>query len=371
MPDERSSHGAAYIAPGSICADPDQYLFWDEHHMSSATHQFLAEFAADTLTAPQTVAAQAALAAFAGDNFLRRMHAIARTGGFAGPAGATIAGPGPGKPYELFLTGETTQGAGDFGGGSLGFEYSIASLAGGITVHASEATRLSLLGGYDRGSADVDGWDASVDLASYRIGALAGYDGGRLFGAAGLAYGFDDYDVVRQTHVPELTSTAETAGRTFGAFGTAGYRFEFGPLGIGPLSELRYSRVRVDPYDESGAPGLDMHVKAQAADSLIGSAGLLASMRFAAAGAQIVSYASLSLEGELLGGRSLTTALVTVPNVERHLDIEPAGGGYGRFAGGVSVDIPAGLSLGVDGAGTLGRPGGNEYSLLGRLSARF
>jgi hypothetical protein len=35
------------------------------------------------------------------------------------------------------------------------------------------------------------------------------------------------------------------------------------------------------------------------------------------------------------------------------------------------VDFPAGLSLGLDGAATLGRPGGDEYSLLGRLAAPF
>ena len=146
--------------------------------------------------------------------------------------------------------------------------------------------------------------------------------------------------------VPELASSAETEGGSFGAFGTAGYRFMLGSTSFGPLVGLRYNRVSIDAYDESGAPGLDMRVDAQAADSFIGSAGLLATIRTIAGGAQIVSHVELSIDGDLLGGeRTLTTALVTVPEVDRHLEIESAAGAYGRLSGGVSVELPAGIRL--------------------------
>ena len=115
-----------------------------------------------------------------------------------------------------------------------------------------------------------------------------------------------------------------------------------------------------------------MRVDAQVADAFIGSAGLLATVRTIAGGAQIVSHLELSIDGDLLGGeRTLTTALVTIPEVDRHLEIELATGAYGRLSGGVSVELLAGISLLLDAEATLGRDGGDEYSVLSYLAASF
>jgi outer membrane lipase/esterase len=360
----------ASLAPGDVCSNPDQFLFWDTEHLTSTAHQFLAEYAADTLMAPTTIGAETGIATLAGDDFLRRMDEALRQ---SRPGTAMLPAEGAAdRPYDVFLSGQATQGSGEFEGSVLGFDYSIASLTGRIMFHPSEAVSLGLVGGYDWADADLDGSAGSVDLTSWRIGAVAGYDGGQLFGSAGLAYGFDDYDLFRQTYVPELTSSADTQGGTIGAFGTAGYRFELGRASFGPLLGLRYTRVHVDAYDESGAPGLDMHVDAQTADALIGSAGLAAAARLTAGGATITPYVELALEGDLLGGaETLTTALVTVPDVDRHLTIEPVEGAYGRLSGGVSVEFRPALGIAVMGETTLGRDGGDEYSLIGRLAARF
>ena len=178
--------------------------FFDYVHPTAAGHQLLAEFAADTLTAPTTVGAETGLAAVAGDDFLRRMDAELRQGAL--PLRALPCCPRP-RPadvrYRVFLSAETTQGEGDFDGAALGFDYSIASLTGGVTFHASDTVSVGFVGGYDQGDADLNDWDGSVDLNSFRLGAMAGYDGDSLFGSAGLAYGFDDYDLSRQTYVPE------------------------------------------------------------------------------------------------------------------------------------------------------------------------
>ena len=143
-----------------------------------------------------------------------------------------------------------------------------------------------------------------------------------------------------------MTSTADANGGTFGAFASAGYRFELGCVAFGPLAGLRYTHVHVDAYDESGAPGLDMHVDAQNADDLIASGGIAAAARLPVGSAWLTPYVQLTLEGDLLGdGETLTTALVTVPDVDRHLEIDPVGGAYGRLSGGLTLDFQPGLQL--------------------------
>ena len=64
----------ASIFPGTPCANPNQHLFWDNVHPTAAAQQILAEYAADTLLAPLTIAAQATFALTNGDSFLRRMQ---------------------------------------------------------------------------------------------------------------------------------------------------------------------------------------------------------------------------------------------------------------------------------------------------------
>ena len=368
-----SSDLPAYVTPGTVCSEEEQAtrLFWDSVHPTSIGHELLAEYAADTLAAPTTLAAQAELAAIAGDDFLRRIDQALQVG-IRRRARSTPSAAAAERPYEVFLAGKATAGERDFEGSALGFDYTIASLAGGVTFRPIDDVTLGLVGGYDRGDADLDDWDASTDLTSYRIGAMAGYDGGTLFASAGLAYGFDDYDLERQTYVPELSSAADADGGTFGAYGSAGYRFTLGRLNVGPIAGLRYTHVHVDSFDESGAPGLDMQVEEQNTEDLIGSAGIGAATSVPLGSATLTPHLELTLEGDLLDdGRTITTALVTVPDVDRNLEVEASGGAYGRLAGGLSLDFQPGFSARLDGEATLGRDGGDEYAVFGLVSARF
>ena len=77
-----SSDLPAYVTPGTVCSEEEQAtrLFWDSVHPTSIGHELLAEYAADTLAAPTTLAAQAELAAIAGDDFLRRIDQALQVG---------------------------------------------------------------------------------------------------------------------------------------------------------------------------------------------------------------------------------------------------------------------------------------------------
>lgn len=362
----------SYVTPGSVCGDPESRLFWDGVHPTALGHQLLAEYAADTLMAPTTIGAQAGLALLASDNFLRRVTDAISSGDAAGSpmlAGA----PAPAdRPVDGFLTLQRAFGSQGFDRGATGFDYGVTSITGGVTVRPVDRVTLGVVAAYDTGDADLDrGW-GTVDYSSVRIGAVAGYDDGALFGGAGVAYGFDSYELERRTYVPQLRASADPDGNSLSVFGRAGYRFAVDAFTFGPILGLRYSRVEIDRYSESGAPGLDMTVEGQTAEALIGSAGIAAAARFEAGTALVTPHLELSVEGDLLGGdRSIDTALVTVPDVRRVQEVEASGGVYGRLAGGVAVRLIPAVTAQIGSETTLGRDGGDDYAVTGRLAVRF
>jgi outer membrane autotransporter protein len=167
-------------------------------------------------------------------------------------------------------------------------------------------------------------------------------------------------------------SRADTDGNPFGAFGSAGYRFNLGAVTAGPLFALRYTHVEFDQYKETGAPGLDMIVQSQRAEQLIGSAGVAAAVEFTAFSTTVVPYIHVALEGDLMDDdRNIRTALVTVPDVGRTHLIESDDDVYGRLDGGISFDAVYGLTGTVSGETTFSRDAGDEQAIMGTITGRF
>jgi outer membrane lipase/esterase len=376
----------AYLIPGPQCSNPNQYLFWDDVHPTEAGHQILAEYAADTLMAPQTVGAQAAFSLTNGDNFLRRMQEPILSIGLPGLSAPILKDAFVGGGGNVFLNVQRTSGNGSSTQNSFGFDYGVTQVSGGVVVRPSNYVRLGLIAGYDDGSANP--WNGSIQLKSARIGAMGGFDNGTLYAGAGVAFSLDDYDLNRQTYVPQLQSSADTHGYTASAFGAAGYWFNFGWVSAGPLVALRYTNVHISEYNESGAPGLDMIVQAQHADQLIGSAGIAIAKRFYMGVTTLSPFVSLAAEKDLHpDDRFIATALVTVPDVVRVQEIDPDNKVFGRVTGGIALALPSG-AVGIlpgGATGTLrgettfgrsagsgnpifGGSGGNEHAIFGTIT---
>ena len=367
-----------YLTPGTPCANPGQHLFWDDVHPTEAGHRILAQFAADTILAPQTIAAQAAFALTTGDGFLRRMQgAILWNGGVDHApifASAIMSGAPPVTPGSPKMFFNVQRAFGDLnpGSNSLAFDYGINQISGGVVFQPWSNVSFGLIGGIDNGAANLDQARGSIGLNSYRFGAMGGYDNGALFAGTGVALSYDDYSLKRQTFVPQLRAWADTGGNTVNAFGALGYRLSFGPVTAGPLLALRYTGVRISGYAEQGAPGLDMIVETQHADQLIGSAGIAAASRFTVGTMNFVPYVNVALENTLLSDdRAVGTALVTVPNVIRAIEIGEGGDVFGRVNGGLNFDLAPGIKGSVRGETTFGRSGGNEHAVFGSIIGRL
>jgi outer membrane lipase/esterase len=239
-----------YVTPGVPCSNPNQHLFWDDVHPTSAAHQLLAEYVADTLLAPLTIAAQATFALSNGDSFLRRMQESI----FGAGNGSPMLNPGTPADGNLFLNVRRAFGAGSPGNDLVGFDHGVTQVSGGAIFRPWNNVAFGLIGGYDYGKADLDQSHGSIGLNSYRFGAVGGFDNGALFGAAGAALAYDSYALHRQTFVPQLQSSADTRGHTVSAFGSTGYRFNFGPITAGPLFALRYTNVNIKAITSKERP---------------------------------------------------------------------------------------------------------------------
>jgi outer membrane lipase/esterase len=359
-----------YLFPGPACLNPDQHLFWDDVHPTSPAHQLLAGYAADTLLAPLTIGPQAALSLNLGDSFLLRAQKI--TLGSRSDGNASTLTKSTPEGQDVFLAVERNSGDVSSGNEMAGFDYGVTRVSGGVILRPSTDITLGLIGGYDDGQANLLQSRGSIELTSLRLGGVAGYDNGALFAGAGLAYSFDEYGLNRQTHVPQLQSSAETDGRTFGAFGSVGYRFNFGAITAGPLLGLRYTDTDIEQYREWGAPGLDMIVQSQGAKELIGSVGIVAKGEFALGASKIMPHLELGLESDLLDdNRTIETALATVPDVVRTLSVSKDEDVYGRLGGGVSLMFNSHVKGHLSGETTIGRSGNDEHSVFFSLSGTF
>ena len=115
-----------------------------------------------------------------------------------------------------------------------------------------------------------------------------------------------------------------------------------------------------------------MIVQSQQAEQLIGSAGIAAAAEFAMDSMTVSPYLSLVLEGDFLSDdRIIRTALVTVPDVGRRLQIGTDDGVYGRLNGGITLAVAPGLSGTLSGETTISRDAGNEQAIYGTISGYF
>ena len=125
----------ASVFPGTPCANPNQYLFWDSVHPTSPAHQLMAEYAADTLLAPLTIGAQANFALTNEDSFLRRTQEAIFGTTVLGRGSPILSGtPGAGN---VFFNVRRAFGEGSPTTASVGFGSEVTQASGGAVVRPS------------------------------------------------------------------------------------------------------------------------------------------------------------------------------------------------------------------------------------------
>ena len=218
-------------------------------------------------------------------------------------------------------------------GGVNGFDADSWGLTVGIDGEVAPNTRAGFGGFYIASDVEENGAgaNASNDITGYGVTAYMSYRPGAWYVNGALGYGMNEYDSRRLSLGG--TNTANYDGSQFVARAEVGHMFTSGQWDITPNAGLRYNRVDIDAYTETGP--LPISVNGQTVDSLRAVAGVNARYSFLLEeGGKLIPEFGVKVLGELAAPDKAITGSV-------------AGGGAFAVQSVPRDDVSYGIGAGV------------------------
>lgn len=226
----------------SVCANPNEYLYWDGVHPTAAGHRLLARLANDYLYYGD-IGAQSTVQAETG--FRQRQDLLDLTGEMV--SGHAAWEPGTAMTFAVIADSVETDARGSVAsadatgwGGRVGLDYVASPTARyGFTATLRET--------------EVEAGAMRFDVRSYAFDAYAGWRMGDMFVNATAGGSIDQYDdISRVTSLAPVVHLGETDGGSVGAKVQAGLWFDMGGIAISPRAALSYVSTDVNGYNEAG-----------------------------------------------------------------------------------------------------------------------
>ncbi len=341
-------------------------FYYNAVHPTGAAMALIATYMANQIDAPTTVVPQGGIATGLAQGFTTSV--LGRLDAQRGlPALAEgYKDGGPESPWSVY-------GDVNYGGGNLerqflaaGYDY---DAIGGMVGAEYRVNPLLLLGGvfgYSTSSVNLGVQNAHDNINSYQLAAYGSFTGANLFSDALIAYGRHDYTLDRQGVIDIVHGS--TSADTFTAAARAGYLFDAGPVRVGPIAGLNYTRADIQAYTETGDSLLTMMVNEQNVDSLTGNAGIQMRVPFQLWGDIYSPFINVTAEQDLLGsGRVITTTQVTAPLLPVLTPVPGESGTYGKIAAGVAARLGGTVSATLNAETTFAREGGNGLVVSGGI----
>jgi outer membrane lipase/esterase len=377
--------GAPPVCGGSINS-PQQNQFYlgpDGLHLTSGGFALVADYMANIVLAPDTIAVQPALAAAVSNNFtgavLGRLDAMREQNSVAdlraAQHGASLkdsqepARYAPPSRFTVYVMGTVAAGSRSDAPDLSGLDYDSGSGTAGIEYRISPGVIVGLAGNYTSTNAHLDR-GASVDVDAVQVAGYASYSSRHWFADALFAFGHHDVQMSRPGVID--TIHGDTDATTLAAVARGGYLFDLGKLRAGPIAGLSYTHSRVDGYTEKGDPLLTFTVGEQTLESLTGSVGVQFRVPFFAGPSPVSTFLNVTLEHEFGDAtRTMTASLTQAPLVPI---LSPIGNfetrSYGKVEGGLTFEIGPSLSATLNAASTFARDD-NDRRVSAALNYRF
>lgn len=133
-----------------------------------------------------------------------------------------------------------------------------------------------IMGGYNRGKADLDSAGSRVTTATFNVGAYATYYNQGFYLDSQIGYGWNAADKDRRIVFPGINRTAvsDQRGRLLTFAGGTGFDIPFSSNWLfTPMLSLEYIRLATEDYTESGADALNLTVEGQSTKLFQGHIG--------------------------------------------------------------------------------------------------
>ncbi len=181
------------------------------------------------------------------------------------------------RRFGLFLNARIGQGERPGTIRETGFDFDLNEVTAGFDFRVTDSLNLGLAGGYMTTDAQLagNGGELTVDVNTFSF--YWTYYRAHFFLDGILSYGSTRFDTRRDINFLDRglqVARSDPSGTQLGASLTTGYDWRIGSLSLGGFGRVDYLDGDIDPFEERGAPGLNLAIAGQQIESLLGSAGL-------------------------------------------------------------------------------------------------
>jgi uncharacterized protein YhjY with autotransporter beta-barrel domain/phospholipase/lecithinase/hemolysin len=364
-----------------------QYYFGpDGLHLTNAGFELVANYMANIVMAPDTIAVSPNVVSAATSGFTssvldrlggaRQLAAVPGITVSDGPMGlgsadkSSAARGGPPSRFTSYTMGTFLGGNRDGTFDLVGYEYNATAGTAGIEYSVSRNLIFGIAGNYTAAHADLTS-KADINVDSFQGAAYLSYATKQVFGDLLMGFGTHDVNLVRPGVLDPVRGDTDAFSVALAARG--GYLFDLGMVRAGPIAGLTYIHARVDGYTEKGDPLLTFNVQSQTLDSLTGNIGVRFMAPFRSGGAVVVPYLNVLLEHQFGDdSRTLTASLTQAPLLPILSPIATFDERtYGRVEGGITFQLGSDLSATVTGASTFAREDAVDYRVSAGLNFKF
>lgn len=329
-------------------AQQNQFVFFDGVHPTAAAHTVIAQYVADTILAPRTLAANGEVAALTALDFQSDLEAVARDG-------ASVA------PDEIRLFAAVGGGASERTGELDALGYETETVRGTVGIVSRLTPDLVFTGAValDQTSVDLMMNKGTADQQGVRVGAGLGWSRGPWSLQGAFSANFAGIDIDRRTGVAGSIVTGETTATTFVVSAEAARAFALGEtVRLTPFLALRHVDGKVDGFGENGFIGLNQTVLESDVSS---SQGELGARLSGDSGGFGWNLAASWVEGSELD-QSIGSALTTIPDLVRRMRVDGPDMNHGRLAADIRWSLGAFGVISAEARGTLDRADGDAWS---------
>jgi outer membrane lipase/esterase len=254
-----------------------------------------------------------------------------------------------------------------------GFNYTHGSIQAGADMRAGEHAAIGVQAGFGTTGATLKDGMGDDDMRSYSVAVYGALFGDDWYGSVAGFYAYQDYDKLnRNTYVVGQVAAGSTNGTDLGAKIEGGYMFHGGNLTYGPVVELRYSRVTINAYTETGAVGLNQEVDDQGYNSITSQIGGQVSTSIDAEGVVWRPVVHVAWVHDFSPGtRDVYSRLASLPEAAIDTPLANSGRDWARVGLGLNIQATKSISVMGDIDGTAGRADGQDVSGMLRVLYQF
>jgi outer membrane lipase/esterase len=369
----------ACLTAAGVCANPSGNLFWDSVHPTTGIQQIFAQAVTATVEAPLVIGAQGQMADIATqqifDSVSSRVNAL-----WLGAAGLTLSGPNGAtthtdstSPMSFYVSGSFGEGERDSLSTETGFNYTHGSVQAGADLRAGEHAAIGIQAGFGTTGATLKDGMGDDDLRTYSLAVYGALFGDDWYGSVAGFYAYQDYDKLnRNTYVVGQVAEGSTNGTDLGVKVEGGYMFHTAGLTYGPTAELRYARIDINGYTESGAVALNEAVDDQSFNSIVSQLGMQVSTSVDADGVIWRPTVHAAWDHQYApNSRDVYSRLASLPQATIDTSLPRTGQNWARLGLGLNVQAARWISVMGDIDGTAGRSDGQDVSGMLRVLCQF